>query len=85
MNAEELRAKYGQENKMKLLDGIGHVFTAQVEVGWCPPELGEYEAHGEEESGMPVHCLEDLLPLIRRRLEAGEPRESMHPVLLALL
>lgn len=26
MNAEELRAKYGQENKMKLLDGIGHLF-----------------------------------------------------------
>lgn len=52
---------------------------------WRGPELGEHEAGGREKSGKSVHGLEDLLPLICRRLEAGEPRETMHPVLLAML
>lgn len=68
-----------------IVAGDQYVLTAIVGTSWCPPELGEYEHNGHEESGMPVRCLEDLLPLVRRRLEAGAPRERMHPVLLALL
>ena len=69
-----------------IVSGDQYVFTWKDKDGrWRGPELGEFEADGHERAGKRIDALEELVPLIRRRLEAGEARENMHPVLLALL
>jgi hypothetical protein len=69
-----------------IVAGDQYVFVWKDEKGnWRGPELGEYEARGHWLSWKIIDGLEELISLVRRRLEAGEPRENMHHVLLALL
>lgn len=66
-----------------IVSGDQYVFTWKDKDGvWHGPELGEFEADGPEQSGKIIDALEDLVPLVRRRLDNGEPARNMHPVLL---